>query len=54
MKKVKMFKGYVIAVNKDNTQWQVFAKEEWDMGEGCRYAEFDDCGSLQEAMDVIE
>ena len=53
MKKVKSIRGFVIAVNKDATQWQVFTKDEYIMGEGFRNAEHDDCGSLQEALDNI-
>lgn len=53
MKKVKMYKGYVIAVNKEGTQYQVFTKEEWSYGEGFRYPEFDDCASIKEAIENI-
>lgn len=52
MKKVKMYKGYVIAQNSEH--FQVFTKDEWSMGEGCRYPEFDDCGSIEECISNIE
>jgi hypothetical protein len=52
VKKVKAHKGYIIAVSKDGI-YQVFTKDEWSMGEGYRYPEYDDCGSLQEAIDNI-
>lgn len=52
MKKVKTHKGFVIAVRKDGI-YQVFTKDEWAYGEGLRYPEYDDCGSLQEAIDNI-
>jgi hypothetical protein len=59
MKKVKTYKGYIIAeLNKKeqlekNTRYQVFSKDEWQYGENYRYAEFDDCGSIQECIDNI-
>ena len=53
MEKVKTYKNHIIAVNPEGSQWQVFTKEEWSMGEGCRYPEFDDCGSLKEAIETI-
>lgn len=54
MKKVQVYKGFVIAVNKAGDQYQVFTQEEWSMGEGYRYAEYDDCGSVQECKDNID
>ncbi len=51
--KVATHKGMVIAFIAAENKYQVFTKDEWSMGEGFRYPEFDDCGSLQEAKDNI-
>lgn len=53
MKKVKNYKGFVIAVNNDG-EYLVFTKEEWAYGPGVRYVEHE-CGSdIQEAIDFID
>lgn len=60
MKKVKLYKGYVIAESNEREReegkpdFQVFTAEEWAYGEGCRYPEFDDCCSLAEAIGSID
>lgn len=59
LKKIKTHKGWIIAENvkpedEYESKYQVFKKDEWEMGEGCRYAEFDDCGSIQECIDNID
>lgn len=53
MKKVKEHKGFVIAINTDGSEYQVFTKDEWSYGEGMRYPEYDGCGSVQECLDNI-
>lgn len=59
MKKVKVYKGYVIAESNEKerkngvSDYQVYTKEEWEYGEGLRYPEFDDCCSIQECMNNI-
>lgn len=59
MKKVKDMNGYVIAElnSKErqelNTNYQVFTKDEWKYGEGCRYPEYDDCETLQQAIELV-
>lgn len=53
MKKVKEYKGFIIAVRTDGSEYFVFTKEEWAYGSGLRSAEFDGCGSIQECMDNI-
>lgn len=40
MKKMQMYKGWVIATDKDSV-WYVFTKDEWSYGNGCRYSEWD-------------
>lgn len=57
LKKVKVMRGFVIAKNvgmKDlsESNFYVFAKEEWSYGEGYRTAEFE-CESLNECVDNI-
>lgn len=51
--KVAMFKGWVIAHIVTENKFQVFSREEWSYGEGCRYPEFDDCGSIEEAKNNV-
>ncbi|MCY9056091.1 hypothetical protein MOE90_20860 [Bacillus spizizenii] len=51
MKKIKRYKGFVIAQEKGVIH--VFTKDEWAYGEGCRYAEWE-CDSMQEAIDFID
>ena len=51
MKKVKQYKGFVFAVDKEGL-FHIFTKEEWAYGAGCRYPEHE-AGSIQEAMDFV-
>lgn len=53
MKKVKQYKGFVIALSKEDGQYHIFTKDEWGYGAGCRYAEHE-AGSIQEAIDFID
>jgi ribosomal protein L19 len=53
-KRVQNYHGWVIAWEKETQTHQVFTAEEWSMGEGLRYPEFDDCGSVQECKDQID
>lgn len=52
MKKVKQYKGFVIALGRDD-MYHVFTKEEYSYGEGCRYPEHE-AGSIEEAKDFID
>lgn len=53
MKKIKQYKGFIIAMDKDG-DYHVFTKDEYSMGEGYRYAEWE-CGKyIQEAIDFID
>jgi hypothetical protein len=60
MKKVKVYKGFVIAESNEREReegvpdYQVFTKEEWEYGEGLRYPEYDDCGTVKECMECID
>lgn len=51
MKKVKSYKGFIVAVDKEGT-FNIFTKDEWVLGNGCRYPEFE-TGSINEAIDFI-
>lgn len=51
MKKIKMYKGFVIA--REGAEWFVFTAEEWSYGSGMRTPEFE-CQSLKECEDNIE
>ncbi len=54
MKKVKIYKGFIIAQDKkDPNEWAVFTKDEWEMGEGYRTPEFE-CQSLKECKENID
>lgn len=52
MKKVKAYKGFIIAQSKDGF-FHIFTKEEWAFGNGCRYPEHE-AGTIQEAKDFID
>lgn len=52
MKKIKTYKGFVIALDKKGFH-HIFTKEEWAYGAGCRYPEFE-AGNMQEAVDFID
>jgi hypothetical protein len=59
LKKKQVYKSWIIAENvkpedEYEPKFQVFKKDEWEMGEGYRCAEFDDCGSIQECIDNID
>lgn len=59
LKKIKTHKGWIIAENikpedEYEPKFQVFKKDEWEMGESYRYPEFDDCGSIKECIDNID
>jgi len=59
MKKIKSLKGLVIAqatekeVNEGACKYPVFTADEWAMGEGYRYSEWDS-DSLNESIDFIK
>lgn len=53
MKKVKQYKGFVIAYSTDDKAYHIFTKEEWSYGKGYRYEEHE-TGSIEEAIDFIE
>jgi len=50
MKKIKKVNGLIIAQDKDGT-YSVFLEDEWTMGQGFRYAEFDGISNLDEAVE---
>lgn len=52
MKKIKQYKGFVIAQDKEGIL-HIFTKEEWSYGNGCRYPEHE-AGTVQEAIDFID
>jgi hypothetical protein len=54
MKKIKQYKGFVIAESK-NTDYtfHVFTKDEWSYGAGCRYSEWE-CDTMQECINFID
>jgi hypothetical protein len=52
MKKVKTYKGFVIALDKEGT-YHLFTKDEWSYGAGCRYPEHE-AGSIEEAVEFID
>jgi hypothetical protein len=52
LKKVKQYKGFVIALDKEGF-YHIFTKEEWSYGKGCRYPEHE-AGNMQEALDFID
>jgi hypothetical protein len=51
MKKVKTYKGFIIAFDLKNT-YHIFTKDEWSYGDGFRYPEHE-AGNIQEALDFI-
>ena len=53
MKKVRTYKGFVIALEKASGRYQLFTKEEWAYGHGCRYPEHDTC-TIGEAIEFID
>jgi hypothetical protein len=53
MKKVKQYKGFIIAESKEDNYLHIFTKEEWSMGKGYRYEEHE-AGNMQEAKDFID
>jgi hypothetical protein len=52
MKKVKAYKGFIIAQDKEGL-FHIFTKEEWSYGHGYRYPEAE-AGNMQEAKDFID
>jgi hypothetical protein len=54
MKKIRTYKGFVIAYDKETASYQVFTKDEWAYGKGYRTAEWEGCTSLAEAMQWID
>jgi hypothetical protein len=52
MKKVKAYKGFIIALDKEG-RYQLFTKDEWSYGAGFRYPEHDTC-SIEEAKQFID
>jgi hypothetical protein len=52
MRKIKQYKGFVIAIDKEQTL-HIFTGEEWSYGKGCRYPEFE-VQNMQEAIDFID
>jgi hypothetical protein len=52
MKKVKQYKGFIIALDQES-RYQLFTKDEWSYGKGMRYAEHDTC-TLDEAKEFID
>jgi hypothetical protein len=52
MRKVKTYKGFIIALELATSRFQLFTKEEWAYGNGCRYPEHDTC-TIEEAIEFI-
>jgi hypothetical protein len=52
MKRVKAYKGFIIALDQENTH-QIFTKNEWSYGDGCRYPEHETI-TMQEAVEFID
>ena len=52
MKKVKQYKGFIIATSKEDDMLHIFTKDEWSYGAGLRYEEHE-AGNMQEAIDFI-
>ena len=60
MKKVKTYKGFVIAETNQQEQTEgykdnfiVFKKDEWSMGEGLRYDEIE-CNTIDHCIEFID
>lgn len=53
VRKIKEYKGFVIAEDNEKMELLVFTKEEWSYGEGCRTPEFV-CGSFMECKENID
>jgi len=51
-KKISVYKGYIIAQRGE--EFEVYTKDEWTMGEGFRYPEFEVCGTIEEAKQNID
>jgi hypothetical protein len=59
MKKVATYKGHTIVLDPNNKvnehqYYLVFTNDEWSMGKGLRYPEFEGMGSIQECKDNIK
>lgn len=52
MKKIKSYKGFVIATDQ-NGFYHIYTKDEWSYGSGLRYAEHE-AGNMQEAIEFID
>lgn len=52
MRKVKSYKGFVVAMDQEGI-FNIFAKDEWRLGDGFRYSEFE-AGTMNEALDFID
>lgn len=55
-KEVKKINGMVIALVTEPgfDEYRVYTKEEWEMGKGYRYAEFEGIQTIREAIEVAE
>ena len=53
-KKMKEVNGMVISLvsEEGRDSFSVYTKDEWSMGKGCRYPEFDGIESMNEALEV--
>jgi hypothetical protein len=52
-RRTKQYKGFIIAAD-ENGDYSVFTMEEWSLGHGCRYPEWESCGTVYEAMEWID
>ena len=52
MKKLKQYKGFIVAIDKEGTH-HIFTKEEWSYGHGCRYPEWE-ADTLNECLEFID
>ena len=54
MKKIKVYKKFVIALEKETGFYAVFFQNEWSYGEGLRSPEMDGIGTIQLCQEFID
>lgn len=54
MKKIKVLKGMVIALDKETSKYAIFTKDEWSFGKSYRYPEFDEIETIEEAKELAK
>jgi hypothetical protein len=53
VKKVKQYKGFVIAWCASRDEYLIYTKDEWELDPRCRYHDFE-VGSVEEAIAWID